>query len=100
MHTGWVRVQLPPFQDGEVLVALSVAFNAGVLESITLTDARPEFGANWGEWSEARERLRAESIGTWLTSKGFPAGKYPWGVVGWGYDAKGGSGSAVVRYAT
>jgi hypothetical protein len=99
MRTGWIWYRLPPFTDGEVVVAMSLGFNSGLLERVTLTNADVTFGGSWNEWSEEKERLRAASIGAWLRSKGFAAGTYSWGSVWAGFDAKGGSGSASVEYA-
>jgi hypothetical protein len=98
MGTGWVWYRLPAFPDADVSVVVSLAFNRGVLEEISLADASPRYGANWNDWSEERERARAASIGAWLSARGFPAGSYSWGQVWWGYDAKGGGGSAAVRF--
>lgn len=99
MGTGWVWISLPRFQDGQVLVAISLGFNQGRLELISLTDADSRYGKSWDDWSEQQERLRGESIGCWLAGKGYPAGSYPWGTVWSGYDAKGAFGTASIRYA-
>jgi hypothetical protein len=98
MGNGWVWYRLPAFPDADVSVVASLAFNRGVLEEISLADANSKYGASWNDWSEERERARAASIGAWLNTRGFPAGNYSWGQVWWGYDAKGGGGSAVVRF--
>lgn len=100
MGTGWVWLRLPTFQDGDVIVGLSLGFNCGRLERITLTDANPKFGTSWNDWSEKQEHFRAEKIGHWLTGKGYPPGSYSWGAVWASYDVKGGFGSAGVRFAT
>ena len=99
MRTGWVWYRLPPFKEGEVIVGIGLGFNSGVLESVTLTDAHTKYGAGWNEWSEEKERLRVASIGSWLASKGYTVGTFSWGSVWFGYDAKGGLGSASVQYA-
>jgi hypothetical protein len=98
MGTGWVWYRLPVFTDADLSVAVSLAFNRGVLEEISLADANFRYGARWSDWSEEFQRARAASIGTWLRARGFPAGTYSWGQVWWGYDAKGGGGSAAVRF--
>jgi hypothetical protein len=100
MGTGWIWIGLPPFRDGEVLVAVSLGFNQCRLEHISLTDADPRYGKSWDDWSEAQERLRGESIGRWLAGKGYPSGSYPWGTVWSGYDEKGAFGTASIRYAS
>jgi hypothetical protein len=94
MNTGWVWYKLPVFSDTDVMVAISLAFNAGVLELIDLSDASPRFGTNWDEWSEEKERARAVSIGNWLRKQGFSAEGQVWS----GYDAKSGCGGATVRF--
>lgn len=100
MNTGWVWFQLPTFPDGEIIVGVSLGFNCGKLEQITLSDVHPKYGTSWNDWSEKQECLRAEQIGSWLASKGHPPGSHSWGTVSAAYDAKGGSGSAGVRFAT
>lgn len=97
MGTGWVWYSLPPFEDGEIIVAISLGFNLGTLGMIGLADAHDKFGTSWSEWSEDKERARASSIGSWLTKRGIGAGNYSWGSVWVGYDPKGGGGSATVR---
>lgn len=99
MGNGWVWYQLPPYTDGEVMVHISLGFNQGVLTHVQLSDGHPRYGATWAEWSEGSERQRASSIGAWLTNMGFPAGTYTWGTVWYGYDSKGGTGSALVTYS-
>lgn len=99
MGTGWVWISLTRFPDGDVVVGISLAFNRGAHECLSLADAHPQYGTGWNDWSEDKERRRGLSIGTWLAKRGFPAGNYPWGEVWAGNDAKGGSGSAGVRYA-
>lgn len=99
MGTGWVWIRLPPFPDGELVVAISLGFNRGTLEQISLSDANPKYGTSWDDWSEKQEQLRANAMGRWLTDRGYAAGSYSWGSVWAAYDAKSGSGSAGVRYA-
>jgi hypothetical protein len=99
MGTGWVWVRLPAFQDGDVIVAVSLGFHQGVLEQISFSDANSKYGSNWNDWSEEQEQLRAASIGNWLRDRGYPPGTYGWGSVWAAYDQKDASGSAGVRYA-
>ncbi len=79
-------------------MSISLGFNNGILERVGIADAHPRYGVSWDEWSEERQRQRALSIGTWITKLGFPKGSYLWGSVWYGYDSKGGSGSALVTY--
>ena len=99
MLNGWVWYRLPSFTDGEVVVSISLGFNDGALQFVILTDAHTKYGAGWSEWSDEKERLRVSSIGGWLARMGYPVGTYSWGSISAGYDAKGGAGSASVRYA-
>ena len=99
MQTGWVWYRLPTFAEFDLVIGVSLGFNSGALEQISLSDTHPKYGTNWSSWSEERELVRAEQIGSWLADQGFAAGTYPWGSIWAGYDAKGGFGHAVVRYA-
>lgn len=99
MGTGWVWYHLPVFTDGGITVGIALGFNGGQLEKISLSDVDPKFGTGWSEWSEEKERQRAESIGNWLIGKGYQAGAYEWGSVWADFDPKGGFGTATVRYA-
>jgi len=99
MHTGWVWYQLPPFPDADVQVGMSLGFNQGVLQQISLTDTHPRHGTNWSEWTEHQERDRATSISAWLGRRGIPPGKHSWGEVSAGVDAKGSFGGAWVRFS-
>jgi hypothetical protein len=100
MGTGWVWYQLPAYQEDDVLVGIGLGFNLGKLAQVSLSDTDNKFGSGWENWSEEKEKLRAKSIGKWLSRKGFPSGHYAWGVVWCGYDAKGGFGAALVQLAT
>jgi hypothetical protein len=99
MRTGWVWYSLPTLQDGDYVIGVGLGSNHGSLEMISLVDTDPRFGNNWNEWSEDKERLRAKSTESWLNSKGIEVGSYSWGSVGAAFDAKGGHGSATVRFA-
>ncbi|MBD8874653.1 hypothetical protein [Rhodanobacter sp. DHB23] len=99
MHTGWVWYRLPAFAESNLVIGVSLGFNSGVLEQVSLSDTHPKYGTNWNTWSEERELARAEQIGSWLAGNGFAPGTYPWGSIWAGYDAKSGFGHAVVRYA-
>jgi hypothetical protein len=99
MRTGWVWYQLPAYQDGDVTVGIALGFNLGKLEQVSLSDTHNKFGTGWDNWSEQKEKLRAKSIGDWLSRKGFRVGSHSWGSVWCGYDAKGGFGAALVQLA-
>jgi hypothetical protein len=99
MGTGWTWYRLPSFQDEGTHVTMALGFEVGALKQIILSDSNPEFGSNWNEWTEAKERRRAESIRTWLGRQGIVSGDHKWGSVWAGFDPKGGSGCAAVRFA-
>ncbi len=66
---------------------------------ITFALYNPErYGHGWNDWSEAKERACATDTEKWLSNLGYKLGIFPWGEIWAGYDAKGGSGSAGVRY--
>ena len=99
MHTGWVWYSLPAFPDGEVQVSMTLAFQAGALTDIQILDSRPEFGTDWGSWSEENERSRVVCVAQWLAGRGWAPGRYPWGEVWAEYDPRSGARSGGVRYA-
>lgn len=99
MGTGWVWYRLPVLSDGEVQVSIALGFEREVLKHIILSDSSPKFGAGWNDWTEEKEKSRAESIRRWLEVRGFAPGTYSWGSVWAGFDPKGGAGTAAVRFA-
>ncbi len=98
MGTGWAWYSLPRFEDRAVVVSITLGFEGSRLSQLELLDGNPKFGIGWDNWSEQNEKLRADSIGGWLTAQGFPSGRYTWGEVWSGYDPRGGFGSAGVRF--
>jgi hypothetical protein len=93
------RYQLPPFTEADVVVAICLGFAGGKIEEVAIVDAHDQFGQTRANWAEEKEKARASSIGAWLQSKGHAVGNYPWGSIWVGYDAKGGGGEAIIRYA-
>lgn len=85
--------RLPVFSQAGVQVNIALFFNQACLDHIKVWDGHPRFGKNWEDWTEARERERAASIGKWLKAQGIHAG----GNVRVEYDAKAGFGSASIR---
>lgn len=98
MRTGWVWYTLPQIDDGTVLLSITLAFKSGAISTIQISDASPQFGTNWSDWSEEKEQLRVESIAAWLTAWGYPPARYSWGEVWAAYDLKGGAGLGGIRY--
>ena len=96
---GWLHIPEQPI--GGTKVMLNLHFHQGRLESIHLAVSdRSLYGASWDGWAEAKEKQRAEDTKEWLSRAGYPPGTYPWGDVWTGYDTKGGSGGAVIRFRT
>ena len=98
MHAGWVWYSLPTFRDGDVHLSIALAFDSGLLSSVQISDANPEFGTDWGSWSEDKEHSRVASVIKWLVQRGYPPGHYPWGEVWAAYDPRSAGGSGGVRY--
>ena len=100
MKNGYVWYYLPGTEIGGESVVFSLCFHKGIIESFNADIKSPElYGASWNDWSEEKEIDRAKDTQIWLRSVGCKIGKYPWGKVWAGYDSKGGSSKAGVRYA-
>lgn len=95
----WVWYCLPSFDEKPVVLSVWLGFKAGKLEVISLKDIDPQISDTPANWTEVRERDRAERISRWLTSKGFPPGNYEWGTVAAVFDEKIGSGFAEIQFA-
>ncbi len=98
-HNIWMWYSLPPFKDGQVLMHIQLGYKAGKLEVISLSNIDPQYGCSPCEWSESKERARAESLKMWLAAKGLPPGKYKWGTISVVFDEKAGGGSAGVEFS-
>ena len=94
MGADWAAYQLPPFKDGQTVVGCRLHFQSGALKSVDLWDAADRHGTSWNDWSEHKERQRAESIRGWLRAQGYRGGR----AISIGYDPKNGSGEATVNY--
>jgi hypothetical protein len=99
MGNGYIWYRLEPSDiDGEK-ITFSLCFYHGRCNSISLAIYNPEkYGCGWDDWSESKEKSCAEDTANWLNKIGFPVGKYSWGEVWAGYDPKGGSGHATIRF--
>jgi len=99
MGTGYVWYRLPLAEIAGRRISMSVCFHEHRLESLSLADVDPEFGTSWDDWSEAKEKARADATKRWLEAVGYPVGDYDWGVVWAGTDPKTGDGGGGVRFA-
>lgn len=89
------------FEAAADKVVFAVFFKGEVLESVHVAVIDARFGTGWDDWSQEKEMQRKAANDEWLLSHGLtPGTKYGWGSVWSGFDPKGGSSSAVIRYAT
>ena len=91
--------RVPAFTGHGRVVACLVYFTKATVTQIGIALADPDkYGATWDQAGEEKERQRAVDTEAWLESIGYPAGEYDWGSIWAGYDPKGFSGGALVRY--
>lgn len=99
MGTSYIWYQLEPCEISGEIICLSICFYKGQCESISLAIHNPQkYGSGWDDWSEEKEIARAKDTEEWLKKMGYPCGNYSWGNIWAGYDPKGGSGHAGVRF--
>ena len=99
MKTGYVWYDLPETCIAGKQIVVGLCFFQRALHSIVFAVSDPIYGTTWDDWSESKERARAEATRTWLESVGYSVGKYRWGVVYAEFDPRGGGGGAGVRFA-
>jgi hypothetical protein len=100
MKTGYVWYDLPETRIAGKPVVVGLCFFKRTLDSVVFAIPDPLYGASWDDWSESKERARAEATRNWLRSLGYPVGEYRWGIVYAEYDPRSGGGSGGVRFAT
>lgn len=98
MGTGFVWYSVPSVASESDEVLMSLCFRLGLLDSISIAVSDADLGSSWSDWSEEKERTRAKRTAAWLAAQGYVPGTFTWGEIWVGYDAKGSSGSAVIRY--
>ncbi|MEW8439689.1 MAG: hypothetical protein AB2689_16195 [Candidatus Thiodiazotropha taylori] len=100
MKNGYVWYYLPAVELHNENIVFSLCFYNGTIDSLNISIFNPElYGHGWNDWSEEKEKACAKDTESWLLSIGYRTGKYSWGEIWAGYDSKGGSGHAGVRYA-
>lgn len=100
LNNGYVWYTFPAVEINKEKIIFSLCFFKKKIQSIDLSISNLElYGGSWNDFSEEKEKARAKAIEKWLSSIGYKTGKYSWGEVWAGYDSKGGSGLAVIRYA-
>lgn len=98
MGTGHVWYRLPQAEIAGRPIAMSLCFYEQRLDSLSFADVHPEYGISWEDWSEAKEKARADATERWLEALGYAVGDYDWGVVWAGTDPKTGGGGGGVRF--
>jgi hypothetical protein len=100
MKNGYVWYALPANEINGENIIFNLCFFHSIIQSLDISISNSEkYGGSWNDFSEAKERSRAKDTENWLSNIGYQVGKYSWGEIWAGYDAKGGFGHAVVRYA-
>ncbi|BDU39599.1 hypothetical protein [Vibrio nigripulchritudo] len=100
IKNGYIWYTLPPFEINGESTIFNLCFFNKKLQSLNISISNKEkYGGGWSEFSEAKESLRAKATEKLLYGLGYRTGKFPWGEIWCGYDAKSGLGHAVVRYA-
>lgn len=100
MGTGYVWYDLPSFRQGSEEIWVSLCYFKSALLSISVGMESPALPGSLHELSGTRELRRAEMIASWLDSKGWKLGRYPWGEV-WAYrDPKTGDGCGGVHFGS
>jgi hypothetical protein len=101
MRNGYVWYDLPRAEIAGQMVAISICFFNGTLNSLSLAvEDEKLYGASWGDWSAEKERARVEAIRRWFADVGYPVGAYGWGIVYAETDMKTGDGCGGVRFRT
>jgi len=99
MGNGYVWYTLPPSEIATETVTVDICFFQSNLESLKVSIFNPDkYGHGWDDYSEHKQRLRAEDTKLWLKRLGYDVGKHQWGDIWAGYDLKSGSSFAVIRY--
>ena len=100
MGNGYVWHSFSSSVSGSGHMAVQLCFLNGTLDSVHCALIDPDkYGKDWNDWSEEKENQRAKDTEKWLRDIGYPVGNYPWGNIWAGFDAKGGTGSAIIRFA-
>lgn len=99
MGNGYVWYTIPEHQILGKNVIFDLCFLNGKIYSINFwLHDDTLYGSSWDDWSEEKEKLRADDTVSWVIAIGYQPGKYSWGEIWAGLDKKEGLGGGGVRY--
>jgi hypothetical protein len=98
MGTGYVWCSLPRAEIAGQMISMSLCFFKHDLHSLRVAVLDDAPLQSWAEWSQEKERTRAEATRRWLAVVGYPVGKYSWGTVYAGTDPKTGDGGGGINF--
>jgi hypothetical protein len=100
MRTGYIWYDLPESEIAGQVVGMSLCFFEGKLWHLNVAVVNEElFGGSWADWTEQKERDRAEATRRWFADVGYAVGTYPWGIVYADTDMKTGDGGGGIRFS-
>jgi hypothetical protein len=100
IKNGYIWYGLPPIEINGESTIFDLCFFQSKIQSLDISISNhKKYGFGWDELSETKERLRAKDTEKLISTLGYQTGKFPWGSIWCGYDAKSGFGSVVVSYA-
>jgi hypothetical protein len=101
MNNGYIWYYLPIIEVNTLNLTFSLCFHNTKLNSINFSIYNPElYGYGWNDWSEEKQKTRAEHTAQWLSDIGYSTGSFDWGEIWVGLDVKSGWGHGVVRYTS
>ena len=93
----WHHLPVAPVEGG--VLGMGLCFYHGTLVTVNARVGDPTVVEDgWDDWSEAEERACVKRTEKWLRTLGYRPGNQRWCEIWVGYDARGGSGGAVIRF--
>jgi len=86
--------------SGEIRFGVTLFFHEQSLHSVNLFVVDEQFGTSWSDWSEDKERARADAGDAWLKMSLGRKRSFGWGSVGSHYDPKSAFASINVLYGS
>jgi hypothetical protein len=92
----WYSYSLLASDEGIVFI---LSFKSELLTNINISMCSKEFGSNWSDWSEEKEKSRKVANEQWLKNNNIePDRKYPWGKASSFHDRKSGDSTILVEF--